>query len=70
MVCYYILSSSEDKPTFNKDYLIVNTNNAFVLETNYSLTSKSASVDEGYLEVLDVYETYSDLKVIESMVVK
>ena len=70
VVCYYILSSSEGKPTFNKDYLIVNTNNAFVLETNYSLTSKSASVDEGYLEVLDVYETYSDLKVIESMVVK
>ena len=70
VVCYYILSSSEGKPTFNKDYLIVNTNNAFVLETNYSLTSKSSSVDEGYLEVLDVYETYSDLKVIESMVVK
>ena len=70
VVCYYILSCTEGKPTFNKDYLIVNTNNAFVLETNYSLTSKSASVDEGYLEVLDVYETYSDLKVIESMVVK
>ena len=70
VVCYYILSCTEGKPAYNKVYLIVNTNNAFVLETNYSLTSKSASVDEGYLEVLDVYETYSDLKVIESMVVK
>ena len=70
VVCYYILSNKEGKPAYNKDYLIVNTNNAFVLETNYSLTSKSATVDEGYLEVLDVYETYNDLKVVESMVVK
>ena len=66
----HILSSKEGKPSFNKDYLTINTNNAFVLQTDYSMSSKDEAVDEGYLEVIDVYAKYSDLKTIESMVIK
>ncbi len=70
VIKYYILSNTEGSPSFNKDYIIINQDNAFILETDYSITSKTNSVDEGYLEALDVYEKYGDIKTIESMVIK
>lgn len=70
VVTYYILSSKEGNPTYNNDYLVVNSSNAFVLQSEFSVSSGTSSIDEGYLEILDVYESYSDIKTIESMEVK
>ena len=70
VVRYYILSDTEGSPSMNEQYVITNSEDAFILETNYETTSKKASVDEGYLQVLDIFTDYDELLTLERMVVK
>lgn len=70
VIVYYILSDTEGDPEMNTDYVVTNSEDAFVLRTEYDLLSKSSKVDEGYLEVVDLYGDYGELLALESMVVK
>ena len=70
VVRYYILSDTEGSPSMNEQYVITNSEDAFILETNYETTSKKVSVDEGYLQVLDIFTDYDELLTLERMVVK
>ena len=51
-------------------YVITYSVVAFILETHYETTSKKVSVDEGYLQVLDIFTDYDELLTLERMVVK
>lgn len=70
VIVYYILSDTEGEPEMNTDYVVTNSEDAFVLRTEYDLQGKSTKVDEGYLEVADLYGDYGELLALESMVVK
>ena len=70
VIVYYILSDTEGEPEMNTDYVVTNSEDAFVLRTEYDLQGKSTKVDEGYLEVVDLYGDYGELLALESMVVK
>lgn len=70
VIVYYILSDTEGEPEMNTDYVVTNSEDAFVLRTEYDLQGKSTKVDEGYLEVVDLYGDYEELLALESMVVK
>lgn len=70
VIVYYILSDTEGEPEINTDYVVTNSEDAFVLRTEYDLQGKSTKVDEGYLEVVDLYGDYEELLALESMVVK
>ena len=70
VIVYYILSDTEGEPEINTDYVVTNSEDAFVLRTEYDLQGKSTKVDEGYLEVVDLYGDYGELLALESMVVK
>lgn len=70
VVRYYILSDTEGSPSMNEQYVITNSEDAFILETNYETTSKKVSIDEGYLQVLDIFTDYDELLTLERMVVK
>ena len=70
VVRYYILSDTEGSPLMNERYVITNSEDAFILETNYETTSKKASIDEGYLQILDIFTDYDELIALERMVVK
>lgn len=70
VIVYYILSDTEGEPEINTDYVVTNSEDAFVLRTEYDLQGKSTKVDEGYLEVVDLYGDYGELMALESMVVK
>ena len=54
----------------NEQYVITNSEDAFILETHYETTSKKVSVDEGYLQILDIFTDYDELLTLERMVVK
>lgn len=70
VIVYYILSDTEGEPEMNTDYVVTNSEDAFVLRTEYDLQGKSTKVDEGYLEVADLYGDCGELLALESMVVK
>lgn len=70
VVCYYILSNTEGKPKFNKNYVMLNTDNAFVLQRDFSVKAKKIVVDEGYLQKLDINGELNELKNIEEVVLK
>lgn len=61
VIVYYILSDTEGEPEINTDYVVTNSEDAFVLRTEYDLQGKSTKVDEGYLEVVDLYGDYGEL---------
>lgn len=66
---YFILSDSEGNPTWNDTYVTVHSDDAFVLNTSYSTSSKTEEVGEGFLDVLDICRDYDELISIERMVV-
>ena len=70
VLCYYILSNTEGKPKFNKNYVMLNTDNAFVLQSDFSVKAKKIATDEGYLQKLDIYGELNELKKIEEVVFK
>ena len=69
VVKYYILSDTEGSPELSADYVVVNDDDAFVLRTTYTVESKRTDVDEGYLDVLDIYGEYEQIITLEGMVV-
>lgn len=69
VVKYYILSDTEGAPERSEDYVAINSEDAFVLRTEYMAESKRTEVDEGYLDVLDIYEAYDEIVTIEGLVV-
>ena len=70
VVKYYILSNTEGKPSYNNQYLILNSDNAFVLNTDYMTEGSIESVDEGFLQVLDIYKDYDELMSLEEATLK
>ena len=69
VVKYFILSDSEGEASFNLDYVTINSEDAFILQTEYSVHSKNTEVDEGYLHVLDVFSDYEELLTLEGLVI-
>lgn len=70
VVKYYILSDTEGSPELPDKYVKINSEDAFVLRTDYSVDAKQSEVDEGYLDVLDLYGEYDEILILEGMVVK
>ena len=70
VVKYYILSDTEGSPEFPEKYVKVNSEDAFVLRTDYAVDAKQSEVDEGYLDVLDLYGEYDEILTMEGMVIK
>lgn len=67
VVRYYILSDTEGKPEYNSTYITTNSDDAFVLQTQFSVGSNSGTVDTGQLDVLDVYGAYPEIETLEEV---
>jgi hypothetical protein len=67
VVRYYILSDTEGKPDYNSTYLTTNSDDAFILQTNYRVISHSGTVDTGQLDVLDIYGAYPEIAALEEV---
>jgi hypothetical protein len=67
VVRYFILSDSEGKPDYNGTYITTNSDDAFVLQTQYSVESTSGTVDAGQLDVLDIYSAYPEIETLEEV---
>lgn len=70
VVQYYILSKSEGNPIKNEAYVIFNSSNAFILQTEYSTTGKRKGIDEGFVEEVNIFNDYPELASLESMVIQ
>lgn len=70
VVQYYILSKTEGSANRREAYVTFNSSNAFILQTDYQTSSKNVEIDEGYLQVLDIFDDYPDLVSVESMVIE
>ena len=67
VVRYFILSDTEGKPDYNGTYITTNSDDAFVLQTQYSFESTSGTVDAGQLDILDIYSMYSEIETLEEV---
>jgi hypothetical protein len=67
VVRYYILSDTEGKPDYNSTYLTTDSDDAFVLQTQFSVESNSGTVDTGQLDVLDIYNAYPEIETLEEV---
>lgn len=67
VVRYYILSDTEGKPEYNSTYITTNSDDAFVLQMQFSVGSNSGTVDTGQLDVLDVYGAYPEIETLEEV---
>jgi hypothetical protein len=67
VVRYYILSDTEGKPDYNSTYLTTDSDDAFVLQTDFHVTSHSGTVDTGQLDVLDIYGAYPEIATLEEV---
>lgn len=69
IIRYFVVSHSEGDPEINSTYVTIRNDDAFILETDYSLSSSNSSVDEGHLQVIDIYDTYPEIGVLNSVVI-
>ena len=67
VVRYYILSDTEGKPDYNSTYLTTDSDDAFVLQTDFHVTSHSGTVDTGQLDVLDICGAYPEIATLEEV---
>lgn len=67
VVRYFILSDTEGKPDYSSTYITTNSDEAFVLQTQYITESTSGAVDTGQLDVLDIYSAYPEIETLEEV---
>lgn len=67
VVRYYILSDTEGRPDYSNTYITTNSDEAFVLQTQYITESTSGAVDTGQLDVLDIYSAYPEIETLEEV---
>jgi hypothetical protein len=67
VVRYYILSDTEGKPEYKSTYITTNADDAFVLQTQFSVESNSGTVDTGQLDVLEIYSAYPEIETLEEV---
>ena len=70
VVKYFILSNTEGHPTYNNDYLTVNSEDAFVLNNSYSTSGTLEVIDEGQLQVIDIFNDYDELLSLKEATLK
>lgn len=67
VVRYFILSDTEGKPDYSSTYITTNSDDAFVLQTQFNVESNPGTVDTGQLDVLDIYSAYPEIETLEEV---
>ena len=67
VVRYFILSDTEGKPDYSSTYITTNSDDAFVLQTQFNAESNPGAVDTGQLDVLDIYSAYPEIETLEEV---
>ena len=67
VVRYFILSDTEGKPDYSNTYITTNSDDAFVLQTQFNVESNPGAVDTGQLDVLDIYSAYPETETLEEV---
>ena len=67
VVRYFILSDTEGKPDYSNTYITTNSDDAFVLQTQFNVESNPGTVDTGQLDVLEIYSAYPEIETLEEV---